>query len=71
MNSHSNEDPAWLAVQDMQRESENRRLLARSPSFGAISALGRLIFRSFAGILSHRPASRSVARPTVETQHHA
>lgn len=28
MNSRMNEDLAWLRVQDMQREAENRRLMA-------------------------------------------
>jgi len=72
MRSHMNEDLAWLRVQDMQREAENRRLVAGSPRFmGAVSALGRLIFRSLAKFRSDRSATQSVARPTVETRHHA
>jgi len=55
------DDLAWMRVQDMQREAENRRLVAGSPWFGAVSALGRLIFRSLANVRSARAA----------TQHHA
>ena len=71
MNTHMNEDLAWLRVQDMQREAENRRLMAGSPMFGVVSALGRAIFRSLANVRSRRVATRSVARPTVEIRHHA
>lgn len=65
-----NEDLGWLRVQDMQREAENRRLVAGSPWFGA-SALGRLIFRNLANVRSERSATRSVVRPTVDPRHHA
>ena len=71
MNSRMDEDVAWLRVQDMQREAENRRLVAGSPWFGAISALGRLIFRSLANFRSERSAMHLVVRPTVEPRHHA
>jgi hypothetical protein len=57
------EDLAWLRVQDMQREAENRRLMAGSPWAGAVSALSRRIFRSLAR--SGAPASRSAARTTI------
>jgi len=66
-----NEDLAWMRVQDMQREAENRRLMAGSPLFGALSALGRVILRSLANARSRRTATQSVARPIVETRHHA
>ena len=71
MRSHMNEDLGWLRVQDMQREAENRRLVAGSPWVGAVSALGRLIFRCVAIVRSDRPATQSVACPTLETRHHA
>ena len=65
------EDLAWLRVQDMQREAENRRLVAGSPWFGVVSALGRLIFRSLANVRSERSTTHSVVRPNVEPPHHA
>jgi hypothetical protein len=71
MNSRMDEDLAWLRVQDMQREAENRRLMAGSPWSGAVSALSRLILRSLAKLRPDRPASRSAARPIVEPRHHA
>jgi hypothetical protein len=49
MNQYINEDVAWLHVQDLQRESENRRLLAGvRPS--AAQALRRLFDRSVAAV---------------------
>jgi hypothetical protein len=65
------EDLGWLRVQDMQREAENRRLMAGSPWRQAVSALGRLIFRILAHVRSDRPPSRSAAHPMVEPRHHA
>jgi hypothetical protein len=38
------EDMAWLRLQDMQREAENRRLIARRPS-ATMAALKRLLAR--------------------------
>jgi hypothetical protein len=45
MNQHMNEDIAWLRVQDLQREAENRRLVAhaRRPS---VHAMRRLFART-------------------------
>lgn len=68
MNSRINEDLAWLRVQDKQREAENRRLMAGPRSRGLIQALGRLIVRTLANAWSRRSP---VARPTIETRHHA
>ena len=70
MNTLMNEDLAWLRVQDMQREAENRRLMAGSPLFGAV-CWARVIFRSLANVRSRRLATQSVARPIVEPRHHA
>jgi hypothetical protein len=39
-----NHEIAWLRLQDMQREAENRRLTAGRPS-GTIAALKRLLAR--------------------------
>jgi hypothetical protein len=59
MKQYINEDVAWLHVQDLQRESENRRLLARvRPSTG--QALRRLFDRSVAAV---RPREARVEAP--------
>jgi hypothetical protein len=47
MNQHANEDFAWLRVQDMQREAENRRLIAGGRSSGLMRAVRqRLLART-------------------------
>jgi hypothetical protein len=66
-----NEDLAWLRLQDMQREAENRRLVAGSPSSGAMSALRRLTVRILIYVRSREAAKQSAARPTIETRRHA
>ena len=71
MNSRMNEDRAWLRVQDMQREAENRRLVAGSPSSAAVSAIRRLIVRILTNVTSREAAKQSAARPTIETRRHA
>lgn len=70
MNSRMNEDLAWLRVQDMQREAENRRLVAGSPSSAAMSAV-RLIVRILTYVRSREAAKQSAARPAIETRRHA
>jgi hypothetical protein len=45
MNSNQNQDIAWLHLLDMQREAENRRLIARRPS-ATMAALKRLLART-------------------------
>ena len=40
-----NEDVAWLRLQDMQREAENRRLVAAGRPSATIAALKRLVAR--------------------------
>jgi hypothetical protein len=71
MNSRMNEDLAWLRVQDKQREAENRRLMAGPRSPGRMRTLGRFIVRILADAWSRRSATQSVARPPIETRHHA
>ena len=71
MYSRMNEDLAWLRLQDMQREAENRRLMSGTSTSGAESALRRLMVRTLAVVRSRTRAARSVARATVESQHHA
>jgi hypothetical protein len=47
MNQYANEDFAWLRVQDMQREAENRRLIAGGRSSGLMRAIRqRLVART-------------------------
>ena len=48
MNQYVNEDLAWLHLQDLQRESQNRRLIASARSAPTKSALRRLFDRSAA-----------------------
>jgi hypothetical protein len=42
MNPHSYEEMAWLRLQDIQREADNRRLLGRRPSV-TMAALRRFV----------------------------
>lgn len=69
MRSQMNEDLAWLRVQDVQREAENRRLLAGSRTKGTALALRRLV-RAVAKL---RPgaATPPARRSTGATQPHA
>jgi hypothetical protein len=70
MNSRMNEDLAWLRVQDMQREAENRRLVAGSPSSAAMSAARRLIVQILTNVRSREAGKQSAARPTIEARRH-
>ena len=68
MNSPMNEDPAWLRVQDLQREAENRRLVVGLPSFRMAAAIRRLAAGTRARVISRKVVTASVARPNVETR---
>jgi hypothetical protein len=57
-----NEDLAWLRVQDIQREAENRRLTAALPR--TTTPMSRLMVRALASVRSRKPA----ARPTIEAR---
>ena len=46
MNRYANEDVAWLHVQDMQREAENRRLAAGGRQPSMLAAVRRVFRRS-------------------------
>jgi hypothetical protein len=46
MNQHMNEDIAWLRLQDLQREAENRRLAVRGHRPALIPAMRRLFART-------------------------
>lgn len=71
MNSRMNEDLAWLRVQDMQREAENRRLMAGKASSSRMGAIRRVAARALGWVRSRGAGNAPVARPTVESQHHA
>jgi hypothetical protein len=75
MNSRMNEDLAWLRVQDMQRETENRRLMAgmrRSAGMTTRTAkLGLQAVRTLAAFASRRAGTRSGAPSVTESRHHA
>lgn len=71
MNSRMNEDLAWLRVQDMQREAENRRLMAGAPSSPTMAAARRIVVRALARVRSREAANQPVGRRTAETRHHA
>ena len=53
MHQHMNEDLAWLHLQDLQRESQNRRLVAAARPSATVAALRRLFDRSVAAVRSH------------------
>lgn len=53
MHQHIDQDIAWLRLQDAQRESENRQLLAGEHPSAVVAAIKR-VFR--------RPAARSAQR---------
>ena len=69
MNSRMNEDLAWLRVQDMQREAENRRLVAGTRTFRLSAAMARLIGAAFAS--SRRRGRQPVSPSPSEIRHHA
>jgi hypothetical protein len=55
-----NEDAAWQRLKDIQREMENRRLMAGGQLHSAIEMLGRLAARAWllAGLAAMRPPRR-------------
>lgn len=46
MNQYANEDMAWLRLQDLQREAENRRLVAKGRRPTLIHELRRRFART-------------------------
>jgi len=67
MYSEMNEDAAWQHLQDLQREMENSRLMARRSRI-AFADLKRLAARVWwiAGLAAQRPPRR---RPTLVPRH--
>ena len=45
MNRYTNEDIAWLHLQDVQREAENRRLVAGGRQWATVAFIRRLLGR--------------------------
>jgi hypothetical protein len=71
MNTRMNEDLAWLRVQDMQREAENRRLMAGPSSSPTMATLRRLAVRTLARFRTRQAADHTGPRASAETRHHA
>ena len=75
MNSRMNEELAWLRMQDMQREAENRRLMAgpnRSAGMAIGTAkLGVRVVRALTAFASRRAGAHPVAPPVTDSRHHA
>jgi hypothetical protein len=75
MNSRMNEDLAWLRVQDMQREAENRRMMASAHESGTPAARavkrGLWVLRMLAAFASRRTAAQRQAAQVAESRHHA
>jgi hypothetical protein len=46
MNQHANEDMAWLRLQDLQREAENRRLISSGRQVVLMHGIRRLFART-------------------------
>ena len=60
MNRYQNEDIAWLHLQDMQREAENRRLTADRRPSAMLAAIRRLFGRTPAVATTAQPQSTEV-----------
>jgi hypothetical protein len=75
MNSRMNEDLAWLRVQDMQREAENRCLMAGSHRPKRLAArtakLGLRVVRTLSAFVSRRAGAQTVAPSVTKSRHHA
>lgn len=69
MHPSGNEEIAWLRLQDLQREAENRRLTTRPSATKA--ALHRLFARASAAIRPREAGAQPVAVPAAECLHHA
>ena len=61
MHQYMNEDLAWLRLQDLQREAQNRRLIAGARRPATRTALRRLIEWSVAAV---RPREAPIEAPS-------
>jgi hypothetical protein len=63
MHQFMNEDQAWQRLQDIQREMENRRLMAAGRPHAAFETIRRLAARAWllAGLAAMRPPRRRPA----------
>jgi len=66
-----NEDAAWQRLQDIQREMENRRLLAGGQPSATLETLRRLATRAWmlAGLAATRPSRRRPATIRRDGEH--
>jgi hypothetical protein len=73
MNSRMDEDLAWLRVQDMQREVENRRLMADAAASGTPgkAKLGLRVVQALKRFIWRKDRSERVTPPAMESRHHA
>jgi hypothetical protein len=74
MNSRMNEDLAWLRVQDVQREVENRRLMAGPSSSSSAMAIANLVHRAMRALRASAlrgTGTEPAAPPAKESPHHA
>jgi len=69
MHPSGNEEIAWLRLQDLQREAENRRLTAR-PS-ATMAAIHRLFARASAAIQPLETGAQPAVVQGAECLHHA
>jgi len=74
MHPFMNEDQAWQRLQDIQREMENRRLMAAGQSRVTFETIKRLAARAWllAGLAAMRPPRRRPGRiqPDGERRSH-
>jgi len=68
---YMNEDAAWQRLLDIQREMENRRLLAAAQPSATLETLRRLAARAWllAGLAARRPSRRRPASIRRDGEH--
>jgi hypothetical protein len=71
MYPHMNEDSAWQRLQDIQREIENRRLMAAGRRHLTVDLLRQLARRAWllAGLAAMRPPRRRPASIRRDDEH--
>jgi hypothetical protein len=71
MYPYLNEDAAWQRLQDMQREMENRRLMAAGRPHVTLGTIRQLAARAWllAGLAAMRPPRRRPASIRQDREH--
>ncbi len=71
MHQYMNEDEAWRRLQDIQREMENRRLLAAGRPHATLETIRQLAARAWllAGLAAMRPPRRRPASIRRDGEH--